>query len=33
MTKNSYMIEPIGIIRSELTDLAKAPMQGSEGRL
>ena len=30
MTKNSYMIEPIGIIRSELTDLAKAPMQGSE---
>ena len=31
MTKNSYMIEPIGIIRSELTDLAKAPMQGSEG--
>ena len=31
MTKNSYMIEPIGIIRSELTDLAKAPMQGIEG--
>ena len=31
MTKNSYMIEPIGLIRSELTDLAKAPMQGSEG--
>lgn len=31
MTKNSYVIEPIGIIRSELTDLANAPMQGSEG--
>lgn len=31
MTKNSYAIEPIGHIRSELTDLAKAPMQGSEG--
>lgn len=31
MTKNSYMIEPIGIIRSELTDLAEAPMQGYEG--
>jgi tRNA-Thr(GGU) m(6)t(6)A37 methyltransferase TsaA len=31
MTKNRYLIEPIGIIRSELTDLAKAPMQGIEG--
>ncbi len=31
MTKNSYMIEPIGLIHSELTDLAQAPMQGSEG--
>jgi tRNA-Thr(GGU) m(6)t(6)A37 methyltransferase TsaA len=31
MIKNSYVIEPIGIIRSELTDLANAPMQGTEG--
>ena len=31
MIKNSYVIEPIGLIRSELTDLAKAPMQGIEG--
>lgn len=31
MTKNRYVIEPIGIIRSELTDLANAPMQGNEG--
>jgi tRNA-Thr(GGU) m(6)t(6)A37 methyltransferase TsaA len=31
MTKNRYAIEPIGIIRSELTDLAQAPMQGIEG--
>jgi len=31
MTENSYRIEPIGIIRSELTDLADAPMQGTEG--
>jgi tRNA-Thr(GGU) m(6)t(6)A37 methyltransferase TsaA len=31
MTENRYEIEPIGIIRSELTDLAKAPMQGIEG--
>jgi tRNA (Thr-GGU) A37 N-methylase len=31
MTKNRYVIQPIGIIRSELTDLAKAPMQGIEG--
>lgn len=30
MTENRYEIEPIGIIRSELTDLAKAPMQGTE---
>ena len=30
MTKNRYVIQPIGIIRSELTDLAKAPMQGIE---
>jgi len=31
MTKNRYVIEPIGIIRSKLTDLADAPMQGIEG--
>ena len=31
MTKDRYVIEPIGLIRSELTDLAKAPMQGIEG--
>lgn len=26
-----YTIEPIGVIRSELTDLANAPLQGDEG--
>jgi tRNA-Thr(GGU) m(6)t(6)A37 methyltransferase TsaA len=31
MTENSYVIEPIGVIRSELTDLADAPLQGDEG--
>ena len=31
MTSNRYEIKPIGMIRSELTDLAEAPMQGSEG--
>lgn len=31
MTENSYVIDPIGTIRSELTDLEEAPMQGSEG--
>jgi tRNA-Thr(GGU) m(6)t(6)A37 methyltransferase TsaA len=31
MTDSSYVIEPIGIIHSELTDLDDAPMQGSEG--
>jgi len=31
MNENNYAIEPIGLIRSELTDLADAPMQGSEG--
>jgi len=31
MSKNSYVIKPIGIIHSELTDLEEAPMQGSEG--
>jgi tRNA-Thr(GGU) m(6)t(6)A37 methyltransferase TsaA len=27
----SYTIEPIGVIRSELTSLEEAPMQGDEG--
>lgn len=27
----SYTIEPIGVIRSELTNLEEAPMQGDEG--
>ena len=31
MTKNSYTIEPIGVIHSGLTDLADAPRQGDEG--
>lgn len=31
MIENNYVIEPIGFIRSKLTDLADAPMQGSEG--
>ena len=31
MTGSNYFITPIGFIRSELTDLAEAPMQGSEG--
>jgi tRNA-Thr(GGU) m(6)t(6)A37 methyltransferase TsaA len=31
MTENSYVIEPIGVIRSELTSLADAPLQGDEG--
>ena len=31
MTENGYVIKPIGIVRSELTDLAEAPMQGIEG--
>jgi len=31
MTENSYVIEPIGIIRSELTDPEDAPLQGDEG--
>ena len=30
MTENSYAIEPIGVIRSELTNLADAPRQGDE---
>lgn len=28
MSENRYVIEPIGSVRSELTDLAEAPMQG-----
>jgi tRNA-Thr(GGU) m(6)t(6)A37 methyltransferase TsaA len=31
MTENSYAFEPIGLIRSELTNLADAPLQGDEG--
>jgi tRNA-Thr(GGU) m(6)t(6)A37 methyltransferase TsaA len=31
MSENNYVIEPIGFLRSELTDLENAPMQGSEG--
>lgn len=31
MSTTSYMIEPIGFIRSELTRLEAAPLQGDEG--
>jgi len=31
MTKNNYMIEPIGIVHSELIELSHAPKQGTEG--
>jgi tRNA-Thr(GGU) m(6)t(6)A37 methyltransferase TsaA len=31
MSKMNYMIEPIGFVRSELTRLEDAPMQGDEG--
>ncbi len=31
MSENSFTIEPIGVIRSELVDLAAAPKQGDEG--
>jgi len=31
MNKTSYTIEPIGFVRSELTRLDAAPMQGDEG--
>ncbi len=31
MIDNLYNIKPIGVIRSELTDLAAAPRQGDEG--
>jgi tRNA-Thr(GGU) m(6)t(6)A37 methyltransferase TsaA len=33
MTGSNYFITPIGFVRSELTELAKAPMQGSEGEV
>lgn len=31
MPKNSYTIQPIGYVRSQLTRLEDAPMQGDEG--
>lgn len=31
MVETSYMIEPIGVIHSELTSCAAAPLQGDEG--
>lgn len=31
MTDKKFVIEPIGIVRSELADLADAPKQGTEG--
>ena len=31
MNKTNYTIEPIGFVRSELTQLEDAPMQGDEG--
>jgi tRNA-Thr(GGU) m(6)t(6)A37 methyltransferase TsaA len=31
MIETSYLIEPIGVIRSELTDRDAAPLQGDEG--
>ncbi len=31
MIENKYVIEPIGVIRSELTNLEAAPLQGDEG--
>jgi tRNA-Thr(GGU) m(6)t(6)A37 methyltransferase TsaA len=31
MNENSYMLQPIGVIRSELTSLDAAPLQGDEG--
>jgi tRNA (Thr-GGU) A37 N-methylase len=31
MIENSYVFEPIGVIRSELTSLEAAPLQGDEG--
>ncbi|WP_343417268.1 tRNA (N6-threonylcarbamoyladenosine(37)-N6)-methyltransferase TrmO [Candidatus Flexifilum breve] len=31
MMDNSYTVHPIGVIRSDLTELEAAPRQGSEG--
>ncbi len=31
MPENPYIFEPVGVIRSSLTDLADAPRQGDEG--
>lgn len=31
MSENGYVIEPIGVIHSKLTNLADAPRQGDEG--
>ncbi|MEW5757326.1 MAG: tRNA (N6-threonylcarbamoyladenosine(37)-N6)-methyltransferase TrmO [Pseudomonadota bacterium] len=31
MNENTYILEPIGVIRSPLTDLEGAPLQGDEG--
>ena len=31
MIENKYVIEPIGVIRSELINLEAAPLQGDEG--
>ena len=31
MTEQRYTIEPVGVVRSSLTDLAAAPRQGNEG--
>src|SRR3990172_1298962 len=31
MSITTYLIEPIGVVRSELTKLEDAPMQGDEG--
>jgi len=31
IVESSYILEPIGVVRSELSNLADAPMQGDEG--
>ena len=31
MTENSYILEPVGIVRSELASREAAPLQGDEG--
>jgi len=33
MSRTNYILEPIGVVRSELTRLENAPMQGAEGGL